>query len=177
MENHPISGYLVPNRTSLNEVDNSCDKWNMDNLSEGAKNTLLSIIDKLLLETSSDASEISLYSLVNDNSSKIMEHYSHDIEGYLCFMISQHVTTFFTSRLEQSVEDFNKVEIKSQENLILNNPKPFDLKVSLKNGKEYWIDSKSDIYSSINEPAKNSSISSIINETQKRLIKEWRMQD
>jgi len=115
----------------------------MNELSEETKKTLLSIIDDLLFDTTSKASEITLYNFISYNRSFTMELFSQNIEDYLDYMISQHITSSFSIKLEKLIEDFCEVLIQTQGGLIINAPKQYDLKFRLSNGVEYWIDIKS----------------------------------
>ena len=115
----------------------------MNELSEETKKTLLSIIDDLLLDTTSRASEITLYNFISYNRSFTMELFSQNIEDYLDYMISQHITSSFSIELEKLIVDFCEVLIQNQGGLILNAPKQYDLKFRLSNDVEYWIDIKS----------------------------------
>lgn len=119
----------------------------MNGLQEETKKTLSSIIDKMLLETSSKAAEISLFKLLNYNRSITSELFSQNIEEYLYFMVTQRVTTYFTTGLKNAIGQFSETLIKAQDGQILKNPEPYDLKFKLKNGEEYWLDIKS-----INDP-------------------------
>jgi len=119
----------------------------MNGLQEETKKTFLSIIDELLLDTSSKAAEISLFKLLNYNRSITTELFSQNIEEYLYFMVTQRVTASFTTGLKNAIKKFSETLIKAQDGQIIKNPKPYDLKFKLKNGEEYWLDIKS-----INDP-------------------------
>ena len=209
----------------------------MNELSEESRKTLLSIIDNLLLDASSKASEITLYNLVHTNRSLTMELFSQNIEEYLYYMVAQRVTTSFSTSINKAIGGVCEYFIKSQEGLVLPNPEPYNLKFKLKNGEEYWMDivsvndpngsnkqahkehkdharkngktyklcvydddnlseeeeyrlngndfwkliagmenAKQEVFRLVNGAANKISVSSIVKETQNRLLNEWRMQ-
>lgn len=182
-------------------------KWTRNDISEETKKALLAIIDEFLLETSFNASEITLDSMMNEEKSTNRVLFSQNIEEYLNLMVPQHIKTFFSTRLDRSIEYFCKALVKSQNNLILNSLEPFDLKFKLKDGKGYYCTNNksvndqtqscdeyilngNDFWTFLTDPdyarfeitrlingsANNYSVSSIINETKTRLLKEWEIQ-
>jgi len=209
----------------------------MDALSEKTKKQFISIIDELLSDTSKKASDITLYTLVDPNSSMTMELFSQNIEEYLYLGIAKRITNTFTTGLEKSILKFIEILILYQEGQILHNPTPFSIIFKFNGGVEYWMDLKSikdyptlnerdiqekivladknqaeyklclydsdalynetylmngndlwtlvagfnhakyEIFNTINGSANNLSISTLIKDTHKRLLNEWRLQD
>jgi len=115
----------------------------MTDFQNDTEKSLLSIIDNLLKETTSKASQLSLFKLVNYNKSIMMELFSQNIDEYLYFMITQYITTSFSAGLKKAIVTFSEILVKSQDGQIQTNPEPYDLKFKLKNGEEYWLEIKS----------------------------------
>jgi len=209
----------------------------MEALSEKNKQTFLSIIDDLMLDTTKKASDITLYTLVDPNRTLSMELFSQNIEEYLYLGVAKRITNAFSAGLERALLQFMEVLVQSRNGQILKNPAPYSMIFKLKEGNEYWLDilslkdyptlnqrdldekrelarlnhseyrlglydsdeiydekhllngsdlwalvagyphAKYDIFSTIHGTANNLSISTLINETHKRLLNEWRSQD
>ena len=145
---HSSGTAFVYGSTSFNEVMKTMeviktnDRLNDSTLSIETKKSLLTIIDKFFLYISSEASKMTLFTLVNDTKSITNELFSQNLEEYMYLTVAQNVTSSYNKGIEKVVKDFSEVLIKAQGGMIINNPEPYNLKFKLENGKEYWIDIK-----------------------------------
>ena len=58
-------------------------------------------------------------------------------------MVSQYITTHFSTGLKKAITAFSELLIKLQEGQLLKSSDPCDLKFSLKEGTHYWLEIKS----------------------------------
>lgn len=115
----------------------------MNQLSKETENSLLTIVDTFLLETNTNATEISLFNILNRNSSISKEMFSQNIEEYLFLSIAQRLLSSYTIGLGKVVIQLSEELIKSQGGEVIESQRHSDLTFRLKDGSEHQIEIKS----------------------------------
>ena len=119
---------------------------------------ILKLFNELLDGISKSAQKLTLKEVLEKSKPLTLELFSNNIEEYFYFITAQRVTKSFSTKLGTVIEKVSAILVESQGGIIVKgNPKPFDLKFTHPNGREYWIEIKS-----IN--AQNSSNSQTIQE-------------
>lgn len=170
----------------------------MNQLSQETENSILTIVNTIFLDTTTVASEITLYNSLNAPNSLPRELFSQNIEEYLFFTVTKRLITSFSDGQAQFVLKVSELLIQAQGGSILDAPEPSTLKFKLLDGKEHLIDSltfeessesdywklvagypeaKNDIYRIIEGSANHFSLSTLINTTRDKLLREWRMSE
>lgn len=115
----------------------------MNGLAEDTIKKVSAILEKLVSDTSSNASNISLCNLVDDSRSFTMELFSQNVSEYLYFSVAKKIIESFNKSLHDSLVQIFELLVEAQDGQVINSPAPYDLKFKLKDGDEYWIDIKS----------------------------------
>lgn len=115
----------------------------MNGLAEDTIKKVSAILEKLVSDTSSNASNISLCNFVDDSRSFTMELFSQNVSEYLYLSVAKKILESFNTSLHDSLVQIFELLVEAQDGQVINSPAPYDLKFKLKDGDEYWIDIKS----------------------------------
>lgn len=130
-------------------------------ISENAKYKIVSLFNNLIEGISNSAQNLTLDGIFANSKPLTLELFSNNVDEYIYFIVSQRVTTSFSTRLGGVIEKVSAILVESQGGKITSvKPNPFDLKFLHPDGNQYWIEIKS-----IN--AQNSSNIQTINERKK----------
>lgn len=97
----------------------------------------------LVKETKAKIENETINSILGERTPLTVSLFESNIDDYLYFLVCQRVTTSFSTRLGKAVEQLCEDLIRYRNGTIIENPKPFDLKFTLNNTEEYWIEIKS----------------------------------
>lgn len=170
----------------------------MNQLSKETENSILTIVNTLFLDTTSKASEITLYNTLNATNTITKELFSQKIEEYLFFTVAKRLISFFSVGQDKMMVQVSELLIQAQGGQVKSASNPSELRFKLPSGKEYSLDTTSiqtsseneywelvagypearnDIHQLISGSANHFSLSTLIHSTKDKLLREWRMSE